>query len=247
MTLARTQRHIVAIGGASFRAKPENLAADRYILRLTGKKRPSVCFVPTASAEPAEVIASFEDAYGRLGAKTSVLRFFQRTPDLRDTIFSHDVIYVGGGNTKSMLAVWREWGFDRLLREAWQKGIVLAGVSAGAICWFERGVTDSWADRLRPLDCLGFLAETCCPHYDGEVERQPAVHDFVARGLVPPVLALNDGAAAHFVGRKLHRVVTWTPTAHAFVVRKRRGQVVEEALPAARLRPAQPRRRGKAR
>jgi len=86
--MARTQRHIVAIGGASFRAKPENLAADRYILRLTGKKRPSVCFVPTASAEPAEVIAAFEDAYGRLGAMTGVLRFFQRTPDLRDTIRS---------------------------------------------------------------------------------------------------------------------------------------------------------------
>lgn len=245
--MSDTKRHIVAIGGASFRAEPENLAADRYILGLTGKKRPSVCFVPTASAEPAEVIATFEDAYGRLGAKTSVLRFFQRTPDLRDTIFSHDAIYVGGGNTKSMLAVWREWGLDRLLREAWQKGIVLAGVSAGAICWFEQGVTDSWADRLRPLDCLGFLADTCCPHYDGEAERRPAVHDFVARGLVPPVLALNDGAAAHFLGRKLHKVVTWKPTAHACVVRKRRGQVVEDALPATRLRPVQPRRRGKAR
>jgi len=242
-----TKRHIVAIGGASFRAEPENLAADRYILGLSGKKRPSVCFVPTASAEPANVIASFEDAYARLGAKTSVLRFFQRTPDLRYTVFSHDVIYVGGGNTKSMLAVWREWGFDRLLREAWRKGIVLAGVSAGAICWFEHGVTDSWADRLRPLDCLGFLGGTCCPHYDGEAERQPAVHDFVARGLVPPVLALNDGAAAHFVGRTLHKVVTWRPTAQAFVVRKRRGRVVEDALPSTRLRPLQPRRREKAR
>ena len=107
-------------------------------------------------------------------------------------------------------------------------------------------MTSPRASELRPLDCLGFLAGTCCPHYDGEAERRPAVHEFVARGLVPPVLALNDGAAAHFVGRKLHRVVTWKSTADAFVVRKRRGQVVEEAMPATRLRRVQP-RRGKAR
>jgi peptidase E len=167
------KRHIVAIGGASFRAEPENLAADRYILGLTRKKHPSICFIPTASAEPADSIAMFYDAYTRLGAKPSVLRLFRRTPDLRTALLSQDAIYVGGGNTKSMLAVWREWGLDAVLREAWRKGIVLAGVSAGAICWFDRGVTDSWADRLMPLDGLGFLADTCCPHYDSEVERRP--------------------------------------------------------------------------
>jgi peptidase E len=233
-------RHIVAIGGASFRAEPENLAADRYILNLTRRKRPAICFIPTASAEPADVIASFYDAYTRLGAKPSVLRMFQRTPDLRDMLLSQDAIYVGGGNTKSMLAVWRDWELDVVLREAWRQGIVLAGVSAGAICWFARGVTDSWADRLRPLECLGFLPATCCPHYDGEAERRPAVHDFVGGGIVPPVLALNDGAAAHFIGRRLHRIVTWKPTARAFTVRKRRGEVTETELPWTPLQPVQP-------
>ncbi|HUR32865.1 MAG TPA: peptidase E [Vicinamibacterales bacterium] len=243
--MAHITRHIVAIGGAAFRAEPENLAADRYILDLTGTRRPSVCFIPTASAEPADVIAKFEDAYARLGAVPSVLRFFQRTPDLRATILSQDVLYVGGGNTKSMLAVWREWGLEAVLREAWQKGIVLAGVSAGAICWFERGVTDSWADRLRPLDCLGFLPGACCPHYDSEEDRRPSVHEFVADGTVSPVLALDDGAAAHFVGRQLHRVVTWKPAAQAFSVWLRRGRVVEARLPLTKLRPVRPRGRKK--
>jgi dipeptidase E len=235
------KRHIIAIGGAAFRAEPENLAADRYILDQARKTRPSVCFIPTASAEPSDVIAKFYDAYTRLGAKPSVLRFFQRTPDLRRMLLAQDVIYVGGGNTKSMLAVWREWGLPDVLREAWRKGIVLAGVSAGAICWFEQGVTDSWADRLAPLDCLGFLPAACCPHYDSEPERRPSVHDFVERGLVPPVLALNDGAAAHFVGRALHQVVTWKPTAQGYLVRRHRGQVIETELPSVRLRAHRPR------
>jgi peptidase E len=174
--------------------------------------------------------------YERLGAVPSVLRFFERTPDLRETLLTQDAIYVGGGNTKSMLAVWREWGLPDVLREAWRRGIVLAGVSAGAICWFEKGVTDSWAERLRPLDCMGILPNTCCPHYDGEADRRPSVHELLANGVVPPVLALNDGTAAHFVGRRLHRVVTWRPTGQAFHVRARRGTVIETALPSTRLR-----------
>ena len=238
--MAAKKRQIIAIGGASFRAVPENLAADRYILDQTRKTRPSVCFIPTASAEPADVIAAFYDAYTRLGATPSVLRLFQRTPDLRKVLLAQDVIYVGGGNTKSMLAVWREWGLPDVLREAWRRGIVLAGVSAGAICWFDTGVTDSWAGHLAPLDGLGFLRAACCPHYDSELDRRPTVHDFVRRGEMGSVLALDDGAAAHFVGRALHRIVTWKPTAKGHLVRRLRGQVQESALPSTRLRAHRP-------
>lgn len=234
--MPQPQRHIIAIGGAAFRAEPQNLAADRYILQQTGKKRPKVCFIPTASAEPAEIIALFVDLYTRLGAEVTVLRFFTRTPDVRELLLSQDVIYVGGGNTKSMLAVWREWGLPEVLREAWNRGIVLAGVSAGAICWFEHGVTDSWADRLRPLECLGFLKETCCPHYDGEVDRRPSVHEMLLGKEIPPVLAINDGAAAHFIGTRLHRVITWRPTGLAFTVRARGRVVTETQLPRTALR-----------
>ena len=202
------KRQIVAIGGASFRAEPENLAADRYILDLTRKKRPSICFVPTASAEPADSIATFYDAYTRLGAKPSVLRLFRRTPDLRTTLLSQDAIYVGGGNTKSMLAVWREWGLDAVLREAWRKGIVLAGVSAGAICWFTSGTTDSFGADLRPFTGgLGLLEASYCPHYDSEPRRRPLYQSLIADRSLPPGIACDDGAAAHFVDDTLAGIV----------------------------------------
>jgi peptidase E len=231
------KKQIVVLGGGSFNADPENPAAERYMLRLTGKRRPSVCFLPTASAEPADYIATFCEAFSRLGARPTVLRFFTRTPDLRATLLNQDLIYVGGGNTKSMLAVWREWDLPDVLREAWRRGVVLGGVSAGAICWFEAGITDSWADRLAPLPCLGLLPNACCPHYDSEPDRRPSVHDLLEQGAVPPVLALHDGAAAHFVGRSLERILVWQPTAKAFDVRWTRGRIVEMELPATRLPP----------
>jgi dipeptidase E len=229
-------RQIIAIGGGTFFGDPTNLACERYILKQTGRRRPSICFIPTASAEPADYIAKFYEAFTRLGAQPTVLRFFQRTPDLRQTLLNHDAIYVGGGNTRSMLAVWREWGLPAVLREAWRSGIVLAGASAGAICWFDCGVTDSWADVLKPLPCLGFLPGTCCPHYDGEVDRRPSLHAFVKRGQVPAALAFDDGAAGHFVGRRLHRVITWRPDARGYRVRLQRGRVVEQPLDVQRLR-----------
>ena len=165
--------------------------------------------------------------------------FFARTPDLRRLLLSQDVIYVGGGNTKSMLAVWRDWDLPRLLRQAWRQGIVLTGVSAGAICWFTRGITDSWADHLQVLPCLDFLPGTACPHYDGEADRRPSVHRFVTDRAVASVLALDDGAAAHFTGRRLTRIVASRQKAAGYDVRLRRGTVVETPYPVERL----PRRR----
>jgi peptidase E len=135
-----------------------------------------------------------------------------------------------------MLAVWREWRMPALLRRAWRSGVVLAGVSAGAICWFDAGLTDSWAGRYAALPCLGFLPGTCCPHYDGEPERRPALHRLVARGSVPKALCLDDGAAAHFVGRRLVHVVTSRPAARAYVVRRAGTRAIEAALPRVRLR-----------
>jgi peptidase E len=134
-----------------------------------------------------------------------------------------------------MLAVWREWQVPQILRSAWRSGTVLAGVSAGAICWFRFGITDSWAGRIAPLRCLGWLRGACCPHYDGEAERRPAVHHLVAAREVPAVLALDDGVGAHFEGHRLVRVVSARAKAGAYDVRLRRGRVVETALPVVRL------------
>jgi peptidase E len=234
--MKKIKQQIIAMGGGGFSAEPENPRLERYALAQTRKSNPSVCFLPTATGDSAVYVAKFYAAFVKLRCRPTHVPLFERTPQLRDLLLAQDLIYVGGGNTKSMLAVWREWQLPKILRQAWNSGIVLAGISAGAICWFESGVTDSWAGHLAPLPCLGWLPGACCPHYDGEVERRPAVHRFVAKGLVPVVLALDDGAAAHFVGRKLKRVVCSRAKAGAYRVRQSGKMVLETPLPVRRLK-----------
>ena len=150
-----------------------------------------------------------------------MLRFFRRTPqDLREFLFAFDIVHVGGGNTRSMLAVWRHWGFDAVLREAWERGIVLCGSSAGSICWFEQGVTDSTAGPLVPMECLGLLRGSHCPHYDGEPERRPAYQQLVAAGDIAPGIACDDGAAAHYVDAERVRCISARPAARAYAVER---------------------------
>jgi peptidase E len=221
---------IIAIGGAAFSAEPRNLALDQYILDQSGKTRPRVLLIPTARGDNSAYLASFYAAYATLDARPSHLEFFHRTPDLRALVLSQDVLFVGGGNTKSMLAVWRDWGLPEILSEASASGIVLGGVSAGAICWFQQGVTDSWADRLRPMDCLGWLPGSCCPHYDGEVDRRPSYHALLLKGEVKPGYAIEDSVAAHFTNGRLERVVSKKAGSRAYYVSIAHGNVHEEAL-----------------
>lgn len=233
------QRQIIALGGGGLATEPEDLSLERYILAQTHVSEPAVAFLPTASGDADSSIVRFYSAYVRLSCRPSHLSFFRRTPDLRSYLLAQHVIYVGGGNTKSMLAVWREWGLPALLREAWESGIVLAGVSAGAICWFEQGVTDSFANQLRVLDCLGFLPGSCCPHYDGEAERRPSYHRLLCNGEIAPGYAIDDGVALHFLDHEVHRVVSARQGATAYRVRATNGSVQEETLPVDHLRPFQ--------
>lgn len=226
---------IIAIGGGSFTVEPENPRLERYVLAQTGRKRPKICFLGTATGDADTYVAKFYSSFAKLDCRPTHVPLFARTPDLRKELLSQDVIYVGGGNTKSMLAVWREWGIPEILREAWRRGVVLTGVSAGAICWFKVGVTDSWAGRLAALPCLGLLPGTGCPHYDGEAERRPALHRLVASREAPTAIALDDGAAAHFIGRGLVRVVSARPSALGYQVRRKGDRAVETPLPTARL------------
>jgi peptidase E len=232
----KVRRQIIAMGGGSFMATPDNPVLELYALSQTRKSNPAVCFLPTATGDAPTYIAKFYATFSERRCRPTHISFFERTPRLREILLTQDLIYVGGGNTKSMLAVWREWQLPDILRQAWNSGIVLAGVSAGAICWFDVGVTDSWAEQLAPLPCLGWLPGTCCPHYDGEVDRRPAVHEFVAKGRLPQTLALDDGAAAHFVGRKLKRIVCSRPTAGAYLVRRLDRKSVETKLPVSYLK-----------
>jgi len=165
-----------------------------------------------------------------LGALPSHLSLFGRvTRDWRDRLLAQDVIYVGGGNTRSMLALWREWGVHEVLAQAAERGTILAGVSAGMICWFEQAVTDSvWP--LGIVNGLGFLPGSACPHYDGEPERRPTYLRMIEDGIAQPGIALQDGAAAHFVEGDLHQVVTARRGAQGYFVSVQDGAVVEEPL-----------------
>ncbi len=227
---------IIAVGGALLLPETGNTALERYIVDACGKERPRVCFVPTASGEDLTYVARFLETYGRLGVEMDVLRFFRRTPpNLREYLFAFDIVHVGGGNTRSMLATWRHWNFDRVLREAWERGTVLCGSSAGSICWFERGVTDSVAGRLEAMDCLGFLRGSNCPHYDGEAERRPSYHKLVAAGDLMDGYACDDGVGLHFVGTALKRVVASRPNALAYRVFRDGERLREEACPVERF------------
>jgi len=227
------ERHIVAMGGGGFSMEPRNPRLDDFVLGLARRRRrPRVCFVGTASGDSDSYIRRFHEAFPPSRAAATHLTFFERkVRDLKSFAMDHDVIYVGGGSSANMLAVWRLHGLDKVLRAAWNAGVVMAGISAGAICWFEDGLTDSFGMPFRGLnDGLGFLRGACCPHYDGEKERRPALMRLIKRGF-PPTLALDDGAAAHFVGTRLNEVVSSRRNARAVRVELSKGAVVERALP----------------
>lgn len=229
--MADTQKQIIPIGGGGFYRDPENLALEKYVIKQSGAENARVCFIPTASGEPDHYVASFYAAFLKLGCRPSVLTFFKRTPDLRSFLLNQDVIFVGGGNTKSLLAVWRDWGTGEILREAWESGVVLTGVSAGAICWFEQGLTDSFSDKLRPLNCLGFLPGSCCPHFDGEAQRRPSYHALLANGEIAAGVAIEDWTGVHYIGSEIHKVIASKRGARAYRVRAVYGSVQEEPLP----------------
>jgi peptidase E len=223
--------HLIALGGGGFSMEPENPALDQYILAQTGQARPKVCFFPHATDDAIRYVHNFYVAFSKLDARPTHLSLFNpHTADLESFLLEQDVIYVGGGNTKSMLALWREWGVDKILRQAWENGIVLAGISAGAICWFEQGLTDSIPGPYTVLPCLGFLSGSCSPHYDGEAQRRPRFHQLLAEGKIKPGLALDDGAGAHFIGDHLHAIVTSRPNAHGYRLSVSAGQVEERVL-----------------
>jgi dipeptidase E len=206
---------ILALGGHGL---APGGAIERLLVELTGVECPRVLFVPTASGDSADYVVRFYSAFPHGLARPSHLTLFGIPPaDLRALVLAQDAIYVGGGNTANMLAVWRVHGLDALLREAWEQGIVLAGVSAGAICWFDAGVTDSFRRELDGLACLGFLRGSNCPHYDSEPARRPAYHRLVAGGF-PAGVAADDGVALRFAGEELVEVVTARAGARAYRV-----------------------------
>jgi dipeptidase E len=229
-------RQIIAIGGGGFSMEPDNLALEHYILAQTGKKTPKVCFVPTASGDSQDYIDRFYAAFGKLDCEASHQPLFQSPArDIPQFLLSQDVIYVGGGNTKNMLAIWQAWGLDEVMRTAWERGTVLCGVSAGALCWFEAGVTDSLPGAYTPLRTLGFLPGSFSPHYDGEPGRRPAFHKMIFEGALGAGIAVDDGVAVHFVERQVSRIVRSQDGPSAYRVEMAHGEIMERRLRAETL------------
>jgi peptidase E len=219
---------ILALGGHPLEP---GTPMHRFLLELTGAERPRVLFVPTATGDSDAYIARFHHAFGG-AARSSHLRLFAiPPPDIRGLVLDQDLVFVGGGNTANMLAVWALHGLDETLREAWRNGVVLAGTSAGAICWFEAGVTDSFREELDGLDCLGFLPGSSCPHYDGEETRRPAFHRLVRDGF-PAGYAADDGCGLLFRDTELAEVVSERDGARAYRVERVGGEVRETPLDA---------------
>jgi dipeptidase E len=209
---------IVAMGGLPWEDEMRRRLLEDYVFGLTGKERPRVLFVPTAVADASDLTLWGYSALGDRAQVSHVSFFPWPPPDLRKVALEQDVIFVSGGNTANALAIWRTHGFDQILREAWEAGVVLTGWSAGMLCWFEAAVTDSFGPELQGMrDGLGFLPGSACPHYDGEAERRPVYTKLVAEGF-PPGLAADDCVALRFDGIELAEVVTARPGAGAYRV-----------------------------
>jgi peptidase E len=209
--------HVVAMGGGGFMVEVDS-PLERFLLSLAAKPRPRICYLPTPSADSDRGIAAFFEAFSRRDCEPSCLRLFGVPERPVAHLAEQDVVYVSGGNTANALAIWRLHGVDVALREACERGAVVGGMSAGANCWFECCVTDSFGPELDPLrDGLGILPGSFCPHYDGEEHRRPVYRALVDGGF-PAGYAADDYAALHFEGTELRDVVCSRPGARAYRV-----------------------------
>jgi peptidase E len=236
VTVRRIRRPIVASGGGGFSPSTERSRVEEHVVALArevgGRERPRVCYLATATGDDDAWIARFHEVFADI-AETSHLELFDRTvEDIEPSLLAHDAIWVGGGNTASMLAVWRAHGVDLALRRAHEAGIVLAGRSAGSICWFEGGTTDSYGPTIQAFTGgLGLIPGSNSPHYDGEPERRPAYHALIASGALPPGIAVDDFAAAIYDGPTLIEVVAAHAGPAAYRVEAIADGVVETVLP----------------
>jgi dipeptidase E len=214
------RRQIVAFGGGGFSMEPGNTLLDDYVLGLTGKARPRVTFLPTASGDADHYVVRFYRAFDAARCEPSHLSLFRRersAGDMHEQLLSSDLIYVGGGSVISLLGTWRAHGLDATLRRAWERGVVLCGVSAGSLCWFAEAVT-AFHGTAEPVTGLGMLPWSNCVHFDAEPERWRAYRDLLTAGMTEG-FAVEDGAALHFQGEQLARVVSSRRGPRAYRVR----------------------------
>jgi dipeptidase E len=190
---------------------------ERHLLELTGVERPRVCFLATAVGDHAERILGFYQGFAESGCELTHVELFGMPERPADRVREQDLVYVSGGNTANLLALWRVHGIDTAVRDVWERGGVLAGWSAGANCWFEDSVTDSFGPLRALGDGLGLLAGSFCPHYDGEVLRRPTYRRLVKDGMAPGHAA-DDDAAFVYAGSELKEIVSQREGARGYRV-----------------------------
>ncbi|MEO8209803.1 MAG: Type 1 glutamine amidotransferase-like domain-containing protein [bacterium] len=228
----RNLRQIVALGGGMFSMEPDNGLLDKYILNLVPKEKPKICFLGTASNDGKEYRDMFYKFFKNMQCEPSHLSLINPPRNIEAFIMDKDIIHVGGGNTKLIIDTWKKFGVDKIMRKAWEAGIILTGMSAGAICWFDDGVTNPSAGKLTRLPCLGLLNGSFCPHYNDRAELKEAYRELILSGVLEEGYGAEDGAAIHFVGSEPIRVVTSRPGATAYKVRKLRNKIIETPMPA---------------
>ncbi|MEA2450680.1 MAG: hypothetical protein QOG63_2612 [Thermoleophilaceae bacterium] len=214
------RRRIVAMGGGGFGSSPGDPALDQYVLDVSGATTPRICLLPTASGDPEEQIHRFYRAYEARDCDpthVSLFRMGSRPIDLRELLLGQDVIYAGGGSMLNLIAIWRAHGLDEILREAWERGIVLCGISAGSMCWFEAGVTKSFGSP-RPAAGLGFLRGSNSVHHHSEPDRRPCFVEAVRTEELPPGYGVDDGVGILFGGIDFIEAVSARPAAGAWWV-----------------------------
>jgi peptidase E len=208
----------------------------RYMAELTGKPRPKICYLPTASASSEVNPTRWYENCAPLDVSPSVQRSFIASTRMDQTweeaLLSVDGIVVSGGNTLNQQVIWKAHGIDEVLRKAWNQGIVLGGASAGSLCWFEEGTTDSRPIELTKVECLGFLAGSHSPHYSSEEARRPDYHRMILSGELKPGYACDNNAGIYFEGTEVRRVVHTRDDAKVYYVSVQNGEIVEEELTA---------------
>ena len=223
--------HIISIGGGGFGRNISSSLIEKYILSLSVNECPRICFLPTATGDNDSYIVRFYSVFTRLNCIPTHIEFFSRTIDINDHIMKQDIVFVGGGNTKSMLAVWSDWGMNNILKKAYQKGVIMSGVSAGAICWFTQGVTDSWDDELRIIPCLDFIKGTCCPHYDEEPERVPFVEKLLKDHKLKNCISIEGGSALHVIDGIPCKNVCFKNNTNSYNVYNKNEEIIQDPFP----------------
>lgn len=223
--------NIIAMGGGGFSTEMDNPRLDRYILNQSEQLRPKICFLATASGDDKEYIKKFYTFFNEEACEPTHLSLMEPVvEDFESFLLSQDIIYVGGGNTRNMLALWKEWELDKILEKAWKKDIILAGLSAGAMCWFKEGISDDTPGNTSKVRGLDFIRGSICPHYDGDPKWKEGYHTFIQQNQIEPGFALDEGAAIHFVGRDVHVAVSSRPNAGAYRITAGKQEVNEEML-----------------